>query len=184
MFIKKQFYYLYIDNTNSINLNSIKLNPKVNIIYRNIKKKESIIKIIKFRKICKSKRIKFFIANNLKLFNITKADGLYISAFNKKIYKNIEVIGSAHNFREINQKIKQGCKTIILSRLFKTSYINKKNYYGIVKFNLINQKYNSNLIPLGGINSFNLLKLNLVRAKGFGILSAVKKKPVISNRLF
>ena len=74
MFIKKQFYYLYIDNINSINLNSIKLNPKVNIIYRNIKKKESIIKIIKFRKICKSRRIKFFVANNLKLLNRYKEE--------------------------------------------------------------------------------------------------------------
>ena len=96
-----------------------------------------------------------------KLAKKIKADGLYISAFNKNIYMNIKLIGSAHNFKEINQKIRQRCKTIILSRLFKTNYKEKKDFYGILKFNLINQKYNLNLIPLGGINNYNLLKLNL-----------------------
>ena len=97
---------------------------------------------------------------------------------------NIKLIGSAHNFKEINQKVRQGCKTIILSRLFKTNYKEKKDFYGILKFNLIKQKYNQNLIPLGGINNSNLLKLNLIKSSGFATLSGIKKKPVISNRLF
>ena len=60
----------------------------------------------------------------------------------------------------------------------------KKNFYGLVKFNLINQKNNFKLLPLGGINHSNLLKLNLVNCDGLAVLSAAKKKPVISNRLF
>jgi len=184
MFIIKKNYYLYIDNTKSIDLNLIKKNSKIVIIYRNYKKKEKIDLIIRFRKICKTKNIKFLVANNVKLVKITKADGLYISAYNNNIYKNIYTIGSAHSFSEINQKIKQMCKVIILSRLFKTQYRNKKGFFGILKFNLINQKYKYNLIPLGGINNSNLLKLNLIKSNGFGILSSIKKKPVITNRLF
>jgi thiamine monophosphate synthase len=111
---------------------------------------------------------------------------LYVSSYNTKNYNNKvhHIIGSAHNFREIYQKIKQGCKTIILSRLFKTSYVNKKNNLGVLKFNLIKKNYVINIVPLGGINKLNLLKLNMVNADGFALLSEVKKKPVIANRLF
>ena len=118
------------------------------------------------------------------MFKKCKADGLYLSSYNKKIYLKINSIGSAHNYREIQQKFKQGCKAVILSRLFKVNYDDNKQFYGVIKFNLINQKYKLDLIPLGGISNMNLLRLNLVNSKSFGILSALKKKPVIANRLF
>jgi thiamine monophosphate synthase len=186
MFIIKDNYYLYIENTMSLNLDCIKKNKKIFIIYRNNGSKEDYQKLYKFRQECKIKKFKFYVANNFKLAKHCKADGLYLSSYNKKkypIYKDC-LIGSAHNFREIYEKIKQGCNTIILSRLFKTSYKNKKNYLGVVKFNLIKKNYLINLVPLGGINSINLLKLNLVDTNGLALLSEIKKKPVISNRLF
>ena len=102
---------------------------------------ENIKKLIYFRKKCNSKKIKLYIANNYKLAKKIIADGLYLSAYNKKIYNNINVIGSAHNHKEISRKIKQKCKAIILSRLFKTSYKNKVSFYGLAKFNLISKKY-------------------------------------------
>ena len=42
---------------------------------------------------------------------------------NTNIYskKGFKIIGSAHNQRELDLKIKQGCKVIIFSRLFKTN---------------------------------------------------------------
>ena len=184
MFIIKKHCYLYIDSTKSINLKLIKKNLNITIIYRNNSIIESISTIIKFRKKLKTRKINFYIANNLRLAKICKADGLYISAYNKKFYKHTKVIGSAHNFREINQKIKQGCGVIILSRLFKTDYLGKEDFYGPIKFNLITQKYLINLIPLGGIRNSNLLRLNNLNAKGFAILSEAKKKPTITSRLF
>ena len=69
-------------------------------------------------------------------------------------------------------------------RLFKTSYKNKKNYLGVVRFNLIKKNYLVNLVPLGGINNLNLLKLNMVNSRGLALLSEIKKKPAISHRLF
>jgi len=184
MFVVKKNYYFYIDNTKSINLNLIKKNINVTIIYRSSFETESIDQIIKFRKKLKARKINFYIANNLKIAKKCKADGIYISAYNKNFYKNIKVIGSAHNFKEINQKIKQGCKNVFLSRLFKTSYFGKESFYGPIKFNLICQKYPINLIPLGGINNENLLKLNLLSSCAFSSLSEVKKKPAIISRLF
>ena len=71
-----------------------------------------------------------------------------------------------------------------MSRLFKTNYKNKKDFIGIVKFNLLKINIKKNILPLGGINNNNLLKLNMVNCNGFGLLSSIKKKPVITNRLF
>ena len=68
-------------------------------------------------------------------------------------------IGSADNYKEVSMKIKQNCQTIIFSRLFTTNYINKKNYYGIIKFNLIAKNVLKQIFPLGGIRNSNLLKL-------------------------
>ena len=184
MIIIKKKYYLYIENIKDLNIDSLKSNKKINIILRNIKNNE-IKEIIKFRKKCKIKQFKFYIANNLKFAKKCDADGLYISSYNKKKYfVNIDKIGSAHNLKEINEKIFQGCKNIIFSRLFKTNYKNKKSFFGVVKFNLIIVNFNKKIYPLGGINYQNLLKLKMINSNGFALLSALKKKPVIANRLF
>jgi thiamine monophosphate synthase len=185
MFIIKDNYYLYIENTKILNLESLKKNKKISIIYRN-NIQENYIEISKFRKKCRNKRFKFYVANDFELAKSCRADGLYLSSYNKRIYlnQNLDVIGSAHSYREIKEKIKQGCKIVILSRLFKTSYENKKNYLGITKFNLMKKNFMIDLSPLGGINSRNLLKLNLVTSKGLCLLSEIKKKPAITSRLF
>lgn len=186
MFIIKNNYYLYIENTKVLNLNRIKRNKKISIIYRNNGAKENIEIIRKFKRQCTHKGFKFYVSNDLKLLKYCKADGLYVSSYNKKIYleKNLKLIGSAHSFKEINEKLKQGCKDIFLSRLFKTSYKNKATFLGVVKFNLIANKYNLKFIALGGIKDSNLNKLNIVKTKGLALLSEIKKKPAISSRLF
>ena len=184
MIIIKNNYYIYIDNINDLNFNVLKVNKKINIIFRNYKNYK-LKEIVKFKKNCKIKKFKFFIANEAGLAQSSKADGLYISAYNKKKYHNtLFKIGSAHNLKEINEKYNQNCRLIIFSRLFKTNYSNKKTHLGVLRFNLLNSKFKFNLIPLGGINYQNLLKLNMIKSNGFAILSAIKKKPVIANRLF
>ena len=136
------------------------------------------------------KSIEFYIANNLHTAIKCKADGLYISSYNKKHYNisfienYLKIIGSAHNRKEIYEKKNQGCKTIVLSRLFKTDYPNKNTYLGIVKFNLAKVNFKEKLVPLGGIRNKNLNLLKLVKANSFAILSEIKKKPAIIRRLF
>ena len=186
MFIIKNNYYLYIENTKNIDLNCVKKNKKISFIYRNNQSPENVERIHKFRKQCTAKGFKLYIANNIKLLKKCKANGLYLSSFNKKNYlkQNLDLIGSAHSFKEIYEKIKQGCKTIFLSRLFKTNYKDNKRHLGVIKFNLISSKYKVRIIPLGGIRSSNLNKLFLINASGLALLSEIKKKPVITNRLF
>ena len=184
MIIIKKNYYLYIENIKDLNLDRLINKKKINIILRNIKNNK-ISEIKKLIQKCKSKNIKLYIANNAKIAKLCNANGLYISAYNKKKYHiNIPKIGSAHNLREINEKIYQNCNTIIFSRLFKTQYRYKKTNLGVVRFNLINNSSNKRLVPLGGINSKNLLKLNMVNADSFAFMSAIKKKPAITSRLF
>ncbi len=191
MFIKKNKYYIYIENLRSINLNLIKIKRKFSIIYRNSEKNSNLYNLIKFIKACRKKHIKFFIANNFALALRTNANGVYLSSYNKELFKTntkfgkkFEIIGSAHNFGEINIKKKQGCKSIVLSRLFKTDYKNKKSFYGITKFNLLIKNYRDCFIALGGIRSKNLMKLKMLNCEGVALLSEVKKKPAIIRRLF
>ena len=191
MFIKKNKYYIYIENLSSINLQLVKNRSKFNLIYRNNIKKEKLSEIIAFQKLCKKKNIKFFVANDLSKALRLNASGIYLSSYNKKflnisktLRKNFEIIGSAHNFSEINMKRKQGCETVILSRLFKTDYKNKSTFLGTTRFNLMTKNLLKNFVALGGIKSKNLMKINILNCEGIALLSEAKKKPAIIRRLF
>ena len=191
MLVLKKKYYLFIENTREFNLNLIKIRKKFNIIYRNQTTKESINELEIFRKNCKKNGINFYIANDTKLLSKIKADGLYISAYNKNLRlnnysrKGYMIIGAAHNQKEINLKIKQGCKVIIFSRLFETGYSYKNGYLGVQRFNILSLRSKTELVPLGGINEKNLCKMNTIKSDAFACLSALKKKPAkIINRLF
>ena len=119
-----------------------------------------------------------------------KADGLYISANNKKpntayLKKlNYKIIGAAHNIQEINFKNKQGCSQILFSRLFKTSYKNKKGYLGVTRFNLLNISRKEDLVPLGGINLSNLNKLLIVKSNAIAVSSLIKEKQIEALKRF
>ena len=189
--IKKNKYYLIIENSRDLNLSIIKLRKKFCIIYRNNKSKENFNSLLKFREKCSCKSIDFFVANDLKLFKRLKADGLYVSAYNKDLsvrkfkFNRAKIIGSAHNLKEIKLKLLQGCSDIIFSRLYKTAYDYKQDFLGIVKFNLKIISYKLSLIPLGGINNKNFTNLRLVKSDSFVLFSAIKKKPAkIISRLF
>ena len=85
MFTKKNKYFLLIENIKDIDLKNIKIRNKFFIIYRNNKKIDEFSDLLKFRKICKLKTIKFYIANDIKLAILLKSDGIYLSSFNKEL---------------------------------------------------------------------------------------------------
>ena len=128
-----------------------------------------------------------------RFFLITFIFFIYSCSFNtkssfwsgsKEINYKTNKIGSAHNVREINTKILQGCREIVFSRLFKTDYKNKRSYLGVVKFNLVAYLHGSSFVPLGGIRLNNLNKLKEVNASSFVLMSEIKKKPAVISRLF
>ena len=190
MIIRKSKFFLIIESIKDIDLKNIKKRDKFTIIYRNKNNLENVSDLLNFRRFCKQKSIKFYVANNTKLAILLNSDGIYISAFNKSFKPlllkklNFNLIGSAHNLQEIAIKRKQGCKAILFSKLFLVEYDKTAPYLGVVKFNNY-LKINKNLIPLGGISIDNLNNLNNINCKGFALLSEIKKKPAkIINRLF
>ena len=62
--------------------------------------------------------------------------------------------------------MKQGCRYILLSKLFLVKYNSSSPYLGVIKYNRYLSQISKKLIPLGGINSKNLLKLNNVSCIG------------------
>ena len=84
--------------------------------------KGKVVKELSLKPICNDLEKKLSINVKLVTENITNIKN-----------KNFHIIGSAHNFKEINLKKKQGCKYILLSRLFRVSYKPHMNFLGINK---------------------------------------------------
>ena len=119
----KSIYY-YIDKFNKDEID--KLDRAISVIYRNYSNKVDENDIKHLVNFCKSQRRKVYISNNLNLALKFNFNGIYIPSFNKvskykNIYKrNFEIIGSAHNIKEVLNKEKQGCSKIFLCPIFKT----------------------------------------------------------------
>ena len=165
--------YYFISNFDTNNINQ--QNKQTIIIYRNYSsKKIDKTKILKLRSYCKKKGLKFYLSNDIKLAINLNLDGAYIPSFNKKFdhlsyyyKKNFEIIGSAHNLKEIRLKEFQKVNKIFLSSLFKKN----KNYLGINKFKLLSNLTDNKIVALGGISNKNLNKLKLINLSGFAGIS-------------
>ena len=77
------------------------------------------------------------------------------------------LIGSAHNYKEIKIKEKQGVSVIFLSSIFK----HNKNYLGINRFRLLSSLTRRKIVALGGISKKNQKKLKLINIFGFAGIS-------------
>jgi len=171
----KSIYY-YIDKFNKDEIH--KLDKSINIIYRNYSKEFNTKEVLKLVSLCKKQRRKVYISNNLKSALRFNFDGVYIPSFNKILkYKNIkkkfDIIGSAHNIKEIINKDLQGCTKIFLSPIFKTK--KNRNHLGIMKFNIIKLNTKKDIIALGGISEENIKCLKMCNIKGFAGISWIKK---------
>ena len=166
-----KYYFINKFDTNNIN----KQDKQTIIIYRNYSSRVIDEKtIIKIKKYCKKKLIKFYLSNNMKLALKLELDGAYIPAFNHdlkhlaySLKKNFVIIGSAHNLKEIRIKERQKVKKIFLSSLFKKN----KNYLGINKFKLLSKLTQKKVVVLGGISEKNLKKLKILNQSQFAGIS-------------
>ena len=156
------------------------LDRKINIIYRNYKEENIDPVIKKIKELSRINNRNIFVSNNLKIALKYNLSGLYLPSFNTILkYKNInfkqgfKLIGSAHNYREIKIKEKQGCEEIFISPIFN----NPKNKYflDIVKFNNLRLFSKVKVIALGGINKENLKKLKCTKISGFAGITWIKK---------
>jgi len=174
LFLEKYFFI------NSFEPDLIKCQDKNTIIiYRNYNKIDNIKEIINLKDFCKRNYYRLILANNVKLALKLGINGAYLPSFNQKyshlsysFKKDFILLGSAHNFREINNKNKQKVKRIFFSSIFKKN----KNYLGLNRFkNYINTS-NNKFVALGGITNGNLKKIKLTKAVGFAGITFFKKK--------
>ena len=180
------YFFIFLDKYNS---NFFKNNnTNIGIIYRNYDAISREDELSKISTACKRTRLQLFVSNSLKLAIKFKAQGLYIPSFNKtKNYsniekKNIKIIGSAHNQKEILNKIQQKCSAIFLSPAFDVPKSRKS--LGIHKFNYICNQNMITFFALGGIMEKNIKKLQLLNSKGFGGIRIFKKKPAYKRPVF
>ena len=165
-----------------------KKNINIGVIYRNYNDRNRESQLIKIAKACKKKRYQLFVSNDIKLAHKVKADGIYVPSFNKtKKFSNLEkknliIIGSAHNQKEIHTKITQNCKAVFLSPLFLVK--KSKTFLGLHKFNYLSYMNKINIMPLGGITERNISKLKLLSSTGFGGIQIFKKKPASKRPVF
>ena len=156
----------------------INLDQNISFIWRNKDKQTSLKNLIELRLFCKKYRRKLYISNDIRLAVKLNVDGLYISSTNKSLTfkpvtfkKKFEILGSAHNFKEIRIKELQGVNKIFLSPIFK----NKKNQkLGLYKYLNLKKLTLMKDIALGGINKENIKKLKLVEPYGFAGISYFK----------
>ena len=106
-------------------------------------------------------------------------DGAYIPSFNKttnhlaySYKKNFNIVGSAHNLKEIKIKEKQKVNRIFLSSLFKKN----KNFLGINKFKLLSKLTNKQVVILGGVSKENLKKIKILNQTEFAGISYFEQK--------
>ena len=166
-----KYYFINKFDTNIID----KQDKQTTIIYRNYNSKTiDQDLILKIKKYCKKSKVKFYLSNNIKLAIKLDLDGAYVPSFNKStkhlsftLKKQFDIIGSAHNIKEIKIKEIQNVNKIFLSSVFKKN----KNYLGINKFKLISNLTKKKVVALGGISKKNINKLKLLNNPEFAGIS-------------
>jgi len=167
----RKYYFINKFDTNNLD----KQDKQTIIIFRDyLSKKINEALIVKIKRYCKKRSIKFYISNNIKLAIKLNLDGAYIPAFNKSLKhlsyslkRDFKIIGSAHNLKEIRIKENQNVENIFLSSLFKKN----KNFLGINRFKLLAKQTSKNVVILGGVSNKNKKKLSLLNQSDFAGIS-------------
>ncbi len=150
------------------------MDDNTSIIYRNYEKENYLSNLIKLKNYCRKKGIELYLSNNFKLALKLGLDGAYIPSYNSELShlcynykKNFNLIGSAHNLKEIRIKELQKVNKIVLSSVFKKN----KNYLGFYKFNLKSKFTSKEVIALGGVSKKNFKRLELINCSSFAGIS-------------
>ena len=174
MNLKRIFrYYYFHEDLNIIYLNKIAKLKNISVIFDQknnyFKLKNNLLRAISF---CKKEKISYYFINDFRLAVKYKAKGVYLkSSYKLPIRRgnfNIDIIGSAHNQLEYFFKKRQQCKVIMLSPIFENMKYTKNKTLNINRFNLVANKWETEVSALGGINYSNIKKIRMTKSKGVG----------------
>jgi len=169
----KIFYFINKFDRNHI----LKLKRNINLIFRNYNTNFDLEYYRKIKNFCHSNGFKIYLSNKINVAYKLGFDGVYLSAFNKQFVKNrnfrlnFEILGSAHNLKEIRQKEIQGVNYLFISPIF---FKIGKESLGIIKFNNLSKNSYTQIVALGGVNRYNIKKLKLTGVKSFASISLVE----------
>jgi thiamine-phosphate pyrophosphorylase len=185
-------FFIFIDRIDNDLENNLSKFKNLSIIYKpNHKGVIDLHEFKKIKKFCKFKKVKLYIVDDFKIAIKLGVNGIFISSNNKKklprFKKNFTFIGSVHSQLEFYFKLKQNCKYIFLSPLFKNIKYSDNQILNPIKFNLMSLQWKVSLVALGGINSDNFKKVYLTKSHGLAFISWIKtakiKKPVHFNNV-
>ena len=122
--------YYFINDFDTKNID--KQDQRTILIFRNLfLKKIDENQILQIKNYCKKNKKIFFISNDIKLAIKLNLNGVYIPSFNQctkhlsySFKKDFQIIGSAHNLKEIKIKELQKINKIFILSIFK-----KKNNF-------------------------------------------------------
>jgi len=176
-------YYIFVNELNeTIKKNILKISNSNLILNFKIFEENSLILAKNIIQFCKNHDIPFYILDDVKIAKQLNANGIFISATNKKIGLSLfnsikfKLIGSAHNQLEYFIKQRQSCKTIMLSPIFYNKKYSVNKILNPIKFNLISRDWKIDLCALGGLTEKNIGKIKMTKAQAVGIKSLVNKR--------
>jgi thiamine-phosphate pyrophosphorylase len=176
-------HYIFLDQiNNSIKKKIEKINQVSIIIETNQNKSTNIINEISIIRFAKKNNIPFYLKNNFLKCIKNNANGIFIDSKTTTrirpilLKKKFAIIGSAHNQLEYAQKISQHCSLIMLSPIFQNKKYTINAILNVVKFNCISLNWHVEICALGGLNSKNIRKIKLTKAKAIGFKSLILEK--------
>ena len=126
-------FFIFLDQYNSEIFKNKNIN--IGIIYRNYKDRKRESQLIKIAKACKKSRYQLFVSNDISLHTkLRQMEFIFLHLIKQKSFSNLEkkniiILGSAHNQKEIHKKFYKIVSAIFLSPLF---YVKKsKTFLGI-----------------------------------------------------
>jgi thiamine-phosphate pyrophosphorylase len=183
MRFKHYKYYIFVSELNeTIKKNLLKISKPNIILNFKILEESSLTLAKNIIKFCKTHQIPFYILNDVKIAKQLNANGIFVSANNKKIGLSLfsgikfELVGSAHNQLEYFIKQKQNCKTIMLSPIFYNNKYSQNQILNPIKFNLMSLNWKTEICALGGITNENIKKIKITKTRSVGIKSWIYKK--------
>ncbi len=142
-------------------LESIPINERVGIVLR-VKKTRSNYTFSKcIKKICKKKKFKLLIADNLNLANSIAADGVHFSKniqYSRTLKKKL-ISCSCHGYKDQRRIINLNAKLVFISPIYITKSDISKKPLGLIRISLLANYINKQYSVLGGVNKNNITSL-------------------------
>ena len=146
----------------------------------------------KIKMVCDYYKVPLIINDDIELCRILDADGVHLGENDDSLEKARLILGPSkiigvscyNSIDRVKKAVDKGATYIALGACFPT--ITKPNAptASLDLIALVLKKFKIPVVAIGGINNSNLLKLKMVNCVGFGLVSEIKKKPAIANRLF